>query len=253
MLVRIFHGDAIDFMRSLPDASVDHIITDPPYSAHTHANMRGNRGAAGIAKRDVGFAPMTATLRRAFTREAVRVARGWLVIFSDWESITWWRMSLNAAGGSYRRAIPWIRWSSPQFNKQAPPTGSEAIIIGQPSRPLVIAKPTSRQAFWLAGGRTHYDVKCLRANQKLGPDARKKEQAEKPVELMRQIIEDCSKPGDLVLDPFGGAGTTAEACVTTGRSCWLVERDENRYAVTSQRMQQVAETELEKCTHYETT
>lgn len=235
-MIQLVHGDAIEFMRTLADASVDHVITDPPYSAHTHRNMRGNRGAKGIVTRDCGFAPMTGVLRRAFVKEAVRVARGWLVIFSDWESISWWRISLDAAGGSYRRSIPWIRWSSPQFNKQSPPTGSEAIVIGQPTRPVVIAKPTSRQAFWLAGGRTHYDVKCLRARQKLDGGDRTKEQAEKPLELMCQILEDCTKPDDVVLDPFGGAGTTAAACVALGRSCILVERDSNRFAVAERRL-----------------
>lgn len=234
-MIQVYQADAIEFMRLLPDASVDHVITDPPYSPHTHKNMRGNRGAAGIATRDVGFAPMTAALRRAFAREAVRVARGWIVVFSDWESVTWWRLAIDAAGGSYRRVIPWIRWSSPQFNKRAPPTGSEAIAVGQGTRPVVIAKPAERQAWWLNGGRTHYSVKCLRANQDLG-NGRKKEQTEKPVELMKQIIEDCTQPGDLVLDPFAGSGTTGEACIELGRDYLLVERDTRRFEVASKRL-----------------
>lgn len=231
----LIHADAIDIMRQMPDRSVDHIITDPPYSAHVHNSMRGNRGVCGIVSRDPGFTHMTAALRRAFVAEAVRVARKWIVLFSDWESITWWRLSINSAGGSYRRAIPWIRWSSPQFNKQAPPTGSEAILVGDAVRPLVIAKPSARQAYWLAGGRTHYSVKCLRAQSKLD-GGRKKEQAEKPLELMCEIIEDCTQPGDMILDPFAGAGTTGIAALTSGRSAILIERDEVRAEVARKRL-----------------
>ena len=234
-LIHLVTGDAIEFMRSLPSRSYDHIITDPPYSAHTHRNMRGNRGEAGIVVRDPGFSHMTASLRRSFCQEACRVSRGWIIIFSDWESITWWRLSLEAAGGSYRRAVPWIRWSSPQFNKQAPPTGSEAIVIGEAVVPLVVAKGQYRSSFWHNGGRTHYDVKCLRANQKL-EGGRHKEQAEKPLELMRQIIQDCSQPGEHILDPFGGAGTTAKAALELERDCTIVERDGRRMTVARMRL-----------------
>ncbi len=215
MNISIHHADAIEFMRSLPDASVDAVITDPPYSAYVHRNMRGNRGEAGIVTRDPGFGHMTPWLRRAVAQEACRVARKWIAIFSDWESVTWWRISLDAAGGSYRRAIPWIRWSSPQFNAQAPPTGSEAVVI---------AKPRLRSERWHSGGRTHYDTKCLRANSGL-EGGRKKHATEKPLQLMIDIIGDCTLPGDVVLDPFAGSGTTGVAALATGRQAILVERD----------------------------
>lgn len=48
----------------------------------------------------------------------------------------------------------------------------------------------------------------------------------KPTGLMRRIIEVATDPGDLVLDPFGGSGTTAVAAVETGRSCVLIEEQE---------------------------
>lgn len=45
----------------------------------------------------------------------------------------------------------------------------------------------------------------------------------KPLELFEQIIENSSKPGDVVLDPFGGSGTTLRVCETTGRDCRMIE------------------------------
>ena len=47
----------------------------------------------------------------------------------------------------------------------------------------------------------------------------------KPEELLRRIIEATSNPGDVVLDPFLGSGTTAAVCQQTGRLCIGVERD----------------------------
>lgn len=47
----------------------------------------------------------------------------------------------------------------------------------------------------------------------------------KPVELFRYLIENSSKPKDIVLDSFGGSGTTLVACEETGRHARLVELD----------------------------
>lgn len=52
---------------------------------------------------------------------------------------------------------------------------------------------------------------------------------QKPVELMRSLLLVHSNPGDRVLDPFAGSGTTARACKDLGRTCDLIEADE-RYA-----------------------
>ena len=47
----------------------------------------------------------------------------------------------------------------------------------------------------------------------------------KPVELPTRAIENSSRPGDAVLDPFGGAGSTLIAAEQTGRTAHLVEID----------------------------
>ena len=47
----------------------------------------------------------------------------------------------------------------------------------------------------------------------------------KPVELVRRAIENSSKPGDLVIDPFGGSGSTLIAAEECGRVAHLIELD----------------------------
>ncbi len=51
---------------------------------------------------------------------------------------------------------------------------------------------------------------------------------QKPLNLIVDLINKHSNPGDLVLDTFSGSGTTGEACLKTGREFILIERD-NKY------------------------
>ncbi len=47
----------------------------------------------------------------------------------------------------------------------------------------------------------------------------------KPLDLMRWLVRLITPPGGLVLDPFAGSGTTAEACVVEGLRCVTIERE----------------------------
>jgi site-specific DNA-methyltransferase (adenine-specific) len=48
----------------------------------------------------------------------------------------------------------------------------------------------------------------------------------KPPALLRRLLYHSSKPGDIVLDPFGGSGSTLIACEQLGRTCYMVEYEE---------------------------
>jgi DNA modification methylase len=55
--------------------------------------------------------------------------------------------------------------------------------------------------------------------------ARKHHVSQKPVRVMRHLIERYTKPGDLVVDPYAGSGSTGVACLKSGRRCILIEAD----------------------------
>ena len=63
-----------------------------------------------------------------------------------------------------------------------------------------------------------------------------KHPTEKPVALMRHYIEQSSKPGDVVLDPFMGSGTTGVAAIQAGRRFIGIEKDERFFSMASQRI-----------------
>ncbi len=71
------------------------------------------------------------------------------------------------------------------------------------------------------------------------PKANREHPTMKPIELIVKSIENSSNKGDLVIDPFGGSGSTLIACQQTGRLARLVELDEHYCDVICKRFQQV--------------
>ncbi|WP_162393957.1 DNA-methyltransferase, partial [Deinococcus kurensis] len=59
---------------------------------------------------------------------------------------------------------------------------------------------------------------------------------QKPVDLMRFLVASYSNPGDLILDPFAGSGSTGVACVQLGREFIGVELSPEYHAVATQRL-----------------
>jgi site-specific DNA-methyltransferase (adenine-specific) len=57
-----------------------------------------------------------------------------------------------------------------------------------------------------------------------------------PVSLAADHIVSWSNPGDVVLDPFTGSGTTGVACINTGRNFIGIERDENYFNIARSRI-----------------
>lgn len=64
--------------------------------------------------------------------------------------------------------------------------------------------------------------------------------AQKPLALMRHIIYSSTRPGDLILDPFMGSGTTGVACLQTGRRFVGIERDPAYFATAVHRLRAAA-------------
>jgi len=212
--IQIVHADAL----TIPPASLagfDVMITDPPYSAHVHENAASagtlGEGSRGWHRRDLGFAHLSPELRAHVARLAESVRR-WSVIFSDHEGTFLWRgfVSNNGLGPTeYIRLVPWVRWSQPQKSGDRPGSQSEAV--------LHFHAPGAKH--WNGpGSLTHYARKCMRGAEK--------HPTEKPLDLLLDMVSWFSDPGENVIDPCAGAGTTALACKLLGRGCAAIEAQE---------------------------
>ena len=220
------HGDCFDLFSSIKDKSVDVVFDDPPYSEHVHNNSRRSvqgvrnstpESAAGelirpkrgerlaISKpRPLEFEPLTEADRKKLARQYARVARRWVLVCCDIEGRQAWQDELEDVGLQYVRTLFWHKLgSTPQFTGDRPSEGMEAIVV---------AHPKGRKR-WNGGGKDNfYQSPIVRGSH---PD--RFHPTQKPIELMRQIIEDFTDPSDIVLDAHAGSCTTGVACLEKNR------------------------------------
>ncbi len=226
----IYQGDCKDVDWSAGTV----MVTDPPYSEHVHKKAISQSPGRGVRTRDLGFEHLSPELRLWTAGIAASIPR-WSVIFSDIEGAHLWHRDLTASGATYVRTIPWVRWSQPQMSGDRPPSGCELVIIAY-------GKGKGRKSWNGAGNLTHFSHTCMRGEDK--------HRAQKPLDLMLDLVSWFSNPGDTIIDPFAGSGTTALASQLLGRPfmgaeidpTWavratvreksvpcMVERDQERY------------------------
>jgi site-specific DNA-methyltransferase (adenine-specific) len=208
---------------------VSHIITDPPYEEEAHTKGRRLLGKQKNGTRTVeygalNFDPITAELRRSFCHEAKRLSPGWILAFCQAEAIAEWRASLVEAGCKWKRAMIWLKPDgAPQFTGDRPGMGYESISA---------AWGGAGRSSWNGGGRHGIFTHPQRENN--NP---KEHMTQKPVGLMCELISLFTNPGDIVLDPFMGSGTTGVACMKLERQFIGVEIDEQSFETACERME----------------
>lgn len=214
-MMGLHHADALAMLSQLDDGACASVITDPPYSDHVHANGRrgDGDGSYGI-ERELHFEALDPRLRAACARQFARVANRWVCVFSDLEGARGWIDDLVIAGMDYVRTCIWHKpGSTPQFTGDRPASHAEAIVVAHAMRDGQRVRKR-----WNGGGSsnvfTFAPVRLQRCHT-----------AQKPLPLMRRLVELFSDRGELVVDPFAGSGTTAVACKQLSRSFAGAERD----------------------------
>lgn len=223
-------GDALALLRELPDAHVDAVITDPPYSSGgRRENARSLRVSmtravddaewiAGDSLSTAGFVWMMREI--AIESRRVLVDGGHLLSFIDWRMYPNLTAAIESAD---LRQHPTLVWDKTHFGMGAVFRNQHEWIAhftkGNPSppnrrdTPNVLAYPAVR-----AGDHP----------------------TQKPVDLLRRLVDVVTSPGGLVLDPFAGSGTTGVAAIMEGRRFLGFEITEHYAQVARDRCAQVA-------------
>lgn len=230
-------GDCLSLMASIPDKSLDHVISDPPFELEAHTKQRRSlkdatqkRGAVntGEIRRIDGALPFPAITEEQRCESAAhwaRITKRWCVAFCQIEAIANWRSVLTGAGLEWVRGGIWRKPDGmPQFTGDRPGQGFESLAIAhQPGRKR-----------WNGGGR--HAVWTFTLDHGHGGGVRNEHPTQKPIALMMALVSDFTDPGDVVVDPFAGSGTTGIACLRLGRRFIGFEIDEGYARLASERL-----------------
>jgi hypothetical protein len=231
----LVHGDCLDpaiGLPSLPDRiERSHVITDPPYSEHVHTAKRTIRASDGCPRtHDFGFEALTDDVLDGLLAQTGRTLARWCLFFCTAEHLGIYQDGINAAGMEYIRAGAWVKLEPmPQISGDRPAIGFESIAIGH---------ATGRKK-WNGGG-----LPALWSERIVKTDTQAEHRvhpAQKPLALMEKLVRLFTDPGDLVIDPFAGSGTTGVACIRLGRRFIGWERDEKHHATALKRLQATRE------------
>lgn len=224
-------GDCLAGMKGLADGSVGVTIADPPYEKEAHTQGRriksvgggGNYGSTGSSVLD--FLPITEAERAEAAVQMARVSRRWVIVFCQVEAVAAWRDALVAAGATYKRTCAWLKSDAqPQLTGDRPGMGYESIVCAH----------SPGKSRWNGGGKRGV-YESARASTIEGRPAL--HMTEKPLPLMESLVRDFTDPGELVLDPFAGSGTTGVACKRLGRRFLGFERDPKFHAAAVKRLE----------------
>ena len=211
-LHRVFCGDATkleSYDALLAGDPVDMVFSDLPYNVN-YANsakdkMRGTHRP--ILNDNLGD-QFGAFLEASLT-PMLRHCRGAVYIAMSSSELDTLQTAFRSAGGKWSTFIIWAK---------------NTFTLGRADyqrqyEPILYGWPEGQQRHW-CGDRDQGDVWQIKkpAKNDLHPTM-------KPVELVERCIRNSSKPGQTVLDPFGGSGTTLIAAEKTGRKARLMELD----------------------------
>jgi len=252
--IKLLHGDCIELFPKIPDASIDAIITDPPY---------------GITKCDwdkvVPFDSLWKHYNRVLKRNGVIVIFGTEPFTSELvcsnkkmfrEKLTWQKHRPSNMGNAKRMHLKYsediivFSFGRNIYNPQMQPRTSNRVRQAQ--------KGTSKQ--WRTNGNTSREV-CFatqyapRSWDSFNADwkypsnilpfpavvsnSREKvnHPTQKPVSLLMYLIKTYTQEDALILDTFMGSGTTGVACINTGRKFIGMELDDNYFSIAKTRIE----------------
>lgn len=203
-------GDCLEVLPTIQDKTFELTITDIPYN-----NV--NRKTNGLRQIDKGIADSSLIDIPKLVSEIKRVTKGSIYIFCEFNQVSQIRELLSDL--------------------------STRIIVWEKTNP----SPMNGKSIWLSGielcvyakfPKATYNNHCKNTVLRHKTIKSKIHPTEKPVPLLKELINSSSKENDLVLDCCAGSGSTAIACIETNRKYFVIEKDNGYFENMKKRINQ---------------
>lgn len=231
----IIEGDCIDILSRLPDKSVDLVFADPPYNLQLGGGLtRPDQSKVnGVDDEWDRFDSFDAydLFTHQWLSEARRVLKddGAIWVIGSYHNIFRVGTVLQDSGFWIQNDVIWLKTNPmPNFRGTRFQNAHETLIWAGKSEKSKVTfnyqalktfnDDTQMRSDWLI-------PLCTGGERLKGKDGKKVHPTQKPESLLKRILLATTNPGDIVLDPFSGTGTTAAVAKMLGRQYVGIERD----------------------------
>lgn len=224
---QIIHGDCLEVMKDFPDKSIDCIITDPPYGISFKSNMDiKNRFDKIINDDNLDFF-------EPFIEQSYRVLKNnsCLFVFCRFDNYPFFYEKIKRVGFIIKNCLVWEK------NKALGGLGDmessflsnyEFILFAMKGRKILFNKRKGRQFGLIKDTSIDSPQKLLYPTQK-------------PIKILRKLIEISTNENDIILDSFVGSGSVCIASKQTKRNYIGIDLNEKAVIISNKRLNSIPE------------
>jgi site-specific DNA-methyltransferase (adenine-specific) len=247
----ILRGDCVEVLASLPENSIDLIFADPPYNLQLQNDLYRPDMTRVDAVNDGWDKFASLTDYDKFTREWLTACRrvlkqtGTLWVIGSYHNIYRVGAILQDLGFWFLNDIVWVKTNPmPNFRGVRFTNAHETLLWSQKKKD---AKYTFNHHAMKSMNddlqmRSDWIIPICSGSERIKLNGEKAHSTQKPEALLYRVILSSSRPGDVVLDPFFGSGTTGAVAKKLHRNWIGIERDEIYIQVAQHRIDSIPET-----------
>ena len=237
--IHLYQLDVLNFIKKIPDNSIDLLLSDPPYNLQRRGALKKVKVREGkIIRYDVKLKGLSDWDPWPSDRAFLRWYYAWLkalqpklkrschvVLFINNRYISFIRYFLERRGFRMKNVMYWMKSN----------------VLPKP-KDAVNFNSSVEEVLWMVRGRPHFrrgkgrDDNFIITQVLLGRE-RTIHPTQKPIKVIRWLIEHFAKPGTIVCDPFCGSGTTLVVCRAYGLECYGNDKSKEYVKLTKQRVQ----------------
>ncbi|MFA6190664.1 MAG: site-specific DNA-methyltransferase [Candidatus Staskawiczbacteria bacterium] len=240
----LIKGDCLEILKNIPSNSINLIITDPPYNISKENNNRDRSKAWNPVMRresklNFDFGDWDNKTREEFLgftkewlKECCRVLKegGTIISFFNKEDVSFLGWEAKNFGIRTRTIFTWHKTNpTPSFRKVNYLSACEFLWVG-----------SKEGKTWTFNFKKQNEMHNFFQSSNGSGYKETKHPTEKPLSLIKHLIEIHSNEGDVILDCFAGSGTIGKACLETGRNFILIEKEEEYINMIKERLKDYA-------------
>lgn len=222
----LFNVDSMELLKSLPDESIDLIVTDPPYLTTARGNA-GNSG--GMLQKDINKRGKVFTHNNIdcslYAPEFYRLLKDGSHCYVMTNHINLIKMlnTFTDCGFHFIKSLVWDKGN--KIMGQYYMSQFEYILFFRKGKGVKINNCGTA------------DILSVPNKKTKGRDGKNLHDTEKPVVLMQILIENSTQENGIVIDPFAGIGSVALACIKSNRRFMCCELDEKYCNIAKERIE----------------